>query len=66
MQTELTEKEAADISEILARRANDVASFLEEHRKTAPGSVELALTREITRLRKLAAKIAPPRTESEE
>jgi len=63
----LTDSERKQIDDILRRRANDIASFktdaekklgttLDEYR----GSVDMALTREITRLRSLADKIALP------
>lgn len=57
--TELTDPEREQIVEILSRRANEVASYSGEVREKVPGSVELALTREIRRLRDLADKIAP-------
>lgn len=54
------------IAEILSRRANDIATFKWDlEKKTGqkfdelPGSVEMALSREIERLRKLAKKVAP-------
>ena len=58
----LTPNECLQIAEILERRANDVATFKEdvERRLKEPlgdyrGSVEMALTREVSRLRRLAA-----------
>lgn len=55
----LTTDEKAQIAEILSRRANEVSGFAMEYREDKKhfGSVELALTREIERLRELAAKI---------
>jgi hypothetical protein len=49
---QLSDIDRRAIYEILGRRANDVASFKESH-KDAPGSVEMALSREIDRLRNL-------------
>lgn len=56
----LTRRDRDDIQEILERRANEVAGFLREYEKQPVwyGSVELALTREIDRLRDLAHKVA--------
>ena len=55
------------ISEILGRRANDIATFKYDLEKSAgktidafPGSVEMALSREIKRLRRLADLVKPP------
>jgi len=71
----LTESERRQIAEILERRANDIATFESAVKRHMPpnvqeyefpGSVELALTREIQRLRKLAAKIKPVSKEEEE
>ena len=61
----LSESERLEVAEILSRRANDIASFKMEH-KDAPGSVELALSREIKRLRDLEHKIRPPEAGDEE
>ncbi len=64
----LTPNECRQIAEILDRRANDVATFKEDTEKRLGqpldeyrGSVEMALSREVTRLRFLADKIRPPR-----
>lgn len=62
----MTEKQATEIAEILGRRANDVASYLNENRKTIQGSVELALDREIRRLRDLESAVRPPSKDSDE
>lgn len=53
--------ERKEIEEILDRRANEIAGFLDDYRKIKDyyGSVELALSREINRLRNLADKVAP-------
>lgn len=58
---ELTLSERKQIAEILNRRANEVAGFCVEYRedKKHHGSVEFALSREISRLRKLAERINP-------
>ena len=57
----LTEHERSQIAEILTRRANEIATFHAEYRndKQHFGSVELALSREIERLRRLADKVNP-------
>lgn len=49
-----------EIAEILTRRANEVAMFKADYTKDPNhmGSVEMALSREIYRLRTLAAAIA--------
>lgn len=59
--TELTPSERTQISEILNRRANEIAMFGQEYQRDGNhhGSVELALTREIERLRRLAGKVSP-------
>ena len=68
MNLELTFKEREQIAEILSRRANEIASFHSESRSDGKhfGSVELALGREVTRLRRLADKVNPPIQEDEE
>lgn len=62
MNISLTKNEREQVAEILSRRANEIASFSDEYRKDNKhyGSVELALTREINRLRRLADRIDPP------
>lgn len=64
---DLTKRDAAQIAEILNRRANEIAGFSEDYRKDGKhyGSVELALSREIVRLRRLAEKVNPPELEDE-
>ncbi len=69
----LSGPEREQIAEILDRRSNEVASFQSDVKqwtqgtvKEYPGSVELALTREVKRLRKLAGKIRPQYKEVEE
>ena len=56
----LTVSERNQINEVLRRRANDVATYLDDNRDNLAGSVELALSREINRLRRLADKVAVP------
>ena len=62
--TILHQYEREEIAEILKRRANEVAKFSSEHQENPShfGSteLELALTREVTRLRDLADRINPP------
>lgn len=67
----LTSKEAGQIAMILARRANEIATYKEKHScesfpnripadQQMPASVEYALELEITRLRRLAERVNPP------
>lgn len=69
----ITETEGRAIAQILKRRANEVASYQrdlverishqtgrEVHVHDVPGSVELALSREVERLRRLADRCCPP------
>ena len=65
---ELTKKERTQIAEILKRRANEIAGFSSEYKgdKNYFGSVELALSREIERLRTLAERVNPAEPEDEE
>lgn len=66
VQLTITERNA--IVEILTRRSNEIAGFKYElEKKTGttkfdelPGSVELALSREIRRLRNIADKVRVP------
>lgn len=59
---ELTSADRAQIAEILERRANEIAGFHDNYRSKPDhfGSVELALTREINRLRRLAERVCAP------
>lgn len=57
----LTPKERADVAHILSRRANEIAHHSGKNHDEQPSSVEMALTREIQRLRRLADKINPPK-----
>jgi hypothetical protein len=65
---ELTTSERSQVAEILNRRANEIAGFHDKYRRDSEhfGSVELALTREIDRLRRLAEKVDPPTPEEED
>jgi hypothetical protein len=65
--TELTKAEREQISEILERRSNEIAGFSDEYRRKPEhyGSVQLALTREIDRLRRLAERVSPAGPEEE-
>ena len=69
----LSVHERQQIAEILDRRSNEIATFkgdlerkLEQRLGDFPGSVELAITREISRLRKLADKVRPPSPDDED
>ena len=64
----MTKSERAQIAEILSRRANEIASFADEYRSDQKhyGSVELALSREIDRLRRLADRVNPEEPEAED
>jgi hypothetical protein len=59
---DLTKHESSQIAEILKRRATEIANFSDDYRRKPEhhGSVELALTREIERLRRLAERVHPP------
>lgn len=56
---DLTKDEMQQVSEILKRRANEIAGYKTDMMKEKHhlGSVELALTREMERLRDLADKV---------
>lgn len=60
--TELTRIEREQIAEVMDRRANEIAGFADEYRRNPGhyGSVELALWREIKRLRNLSQRVCPP------
>lgn len=68
MSNELTKSERAQIAEILTRRANEIAGFNDQYRRDDKhhGSVELALSRETGRLRRLAERVNPPEPEDED
>ena len=66
MSTALTKPEREQIAEILERRANDIASHMRTVLKDGePASVEFAMTREISRLRRLACRVNPPEPEED-
>lgn len=64
----LTASEQKQISEILSRRANEIAKFSGDYQRNTEhhGSVELALSREIQRLRNLANRVNPPKPEEDD
>lgn len=63
----LTRREAEQISTILKRRANEIASFRAELQRTKDvASVDYGLELEIERLRKLASKVCPGLDDEEE
>ncbi len=66
--TYLTLSERKQIAELLERRANEIARFSSDYQRSENhfGSVELALTREISRLRTLAMRVNPPAPEEGE
>ncbi len=68
MADELTKNERKQIAELLGRRANEIAGFSSDYRKDGNhfGSVELALSREIERLRRLADRVNPPEPEDDD
>ena len=68
MELNVTKKDCEQISSIISRRANEIAGFLDDYRRKDDhyGSVELALTREMERLRLLSYKINPPPIDDEE
>lgn len=63
----ITPAERKQIAEILSRRANEIASYSDEYRKNPAhyGSVELALSREIDRLRFLEGRVNPTEANDE-
>lgn len=65
MAEKLTMRDREQIAEILSRRAQEIAGFSDSYRRNDGhfGSVELALTREIDRLRRLAERVNPPAEE---
>jgi hypothetical protein len=68
MDLTISKKDRVEIADILSRRANEIAGFANDYRGKAEhyGSVELALTREMERLRVLAHKVNPPPGEEED
>lgn len=65
---ELKPSERKQVAEILNRRANEIAKFSGTYTEKSDhhGSVELALTREIERLRNLANRVNPPEPEEDD
>ena len=65
--SDLTKSEREQIGTILERRANEIAGFSGDYCNGPEhhGSVELALTREIERLRRLAVRVNPAEPENE-
>ena len=55
----LTRIQRASIFDILIRRSNEIAHYSDSHRNAVPGSVEMALTNEMARLRSLAESVKP-------
>lgn len=68
MPDDLTSSERHQIDEILRRRANEIAEHRSNYTRDDKhhGSVELALTREIDRLRRLADRVNPPPMETDD
>ena len=68
MEINISKKECTQIAEVLSRRANEIAGFTNEYRSKEDhyGSVEMALTREMDRLRSLARKVSPPEADDDE
>lgn len=67
MPADLIKSERDQIGEILRRRANEIAGFSDEYRRKTDhyGSVALALTCEINRLRHLADRVNPSEPEED-
>jgi len=65
--SDLTKSERDQIGEILKRRANEIAGFSDDYRRKPEhyGSVELTMSREISRLRRLAQRVNPPQPDAE-
>lgn len=65
---DLTKSEKEQIAEILTRRANEIAVFSSDYQRDGKhyGSVELALSREVDRLRRLAEKVNPQNLDDED
>lgn len=60
--TDLTDTEREQIATILERRANEIAAFNDDLRRTKDiASVEFGLSLEVKRLRRLAARVNPPK-----
>ena len=65
---DFSKREREEVFEILRRRANEVAVFCDDYRRKGDhfGSVEMALTREVERLRRLADRVNPREPEDGE
>ena len=65
---DMTRRDREQIAEILKRRANEIAYFGNDYRQKEDhfGSVEMALTREVERLRRLADRVNPQEPEDED
>ena len=63
----LTPSERVQVAELLKRRAQEIAAFKADYTREGShfGSVELALTREIDRLRRLADRVSPEELDDE-
>lgn len=63
----MNKREKQEVEEILKRRAQEIAAFLDDYRRNKDyyGSVDLALSREVTRLRNLADRVNPTTNEDE-
>ena len=66
--SKLTKSDREQVADVLSRRSNEIAGYLDDYRKDPNhfGSVELALTREVQRLRRLAGKVNPPIEDQED
>lgn len=62
----LSYSERDQIATILQRRANEIASYSDEKRGSAPASVSFALELEMARLRRLADRVNPIPPEPDE
>lgn len=64
----MTKNDSMQIAEILNRRANEIAGFADSYRRDDKhfGSVDLALSREIDRLRRLAERVDPPELDEDD
>ena len=68
MTAKLPQSDRKEIAEILDRRSREIADFKHKYQRDENhfGSVELALSREISRLRGLAIKVNPPKPDKDE
>lgn len=63
---EITENQRRQVCEVLELRANEIARFSDGNRDKTPASVDVALHREIKRLRQLAEILRPTPIPEEE